>query len=60
MSGYRTFSVLFEYSTGGSGQRKINRLVVTVWGDSDLAIRAEIERQHPEFGDITIVSVEPR
>jgi len=34
--------------------------VVTVYGDSEFAIKAEIERQYPEFGDVTILTVEPR
>lgn len=60
MPKYRTYSVMFEYSSDRGGQRKFTRTVVTVYGDSEFAIKAEIERQYPEFEDVTIVSVEPR
>lgn len=60
MPRYRTYGVLFEYTDGDGSQRKFNRVVVTVYGDSEFAIQAEIERQYPEYNDVTIVSVDPR
>ena len=57
---YTTFSVSFEHSVGGSGQRKVNRAVLTVYGESEFAIRAELARQYPEYRDIVILEVEER
>lgn len=60
MPKYRSYSVKFEYSSPGGEQRKFTHAVVTVYGDSEFAIVAEIERQYPEFEDVTILSVEER
>jgi len=60
MPKYHSFSVSFEYSSPGSDQRKLTRTVVTVYGESEFAIQAEIERQYPEFENVTILSVDER
>jgi hypothetical protein len=57
---YKTFSVKFEHTVGGSGTTRVNRAVVTVYGDSEFAIKREIERQYPEYGDVVILEVEER
>lgn len=57
---YKTFSVKFEHTVGGSETRKMNRAVVTVYGESEFAIKRELERQYPEYGDVVILEVEER
>ena len=60
MPKYHSVSVMYEYTTGGSDQRKINRAVITVYGESEFAIQAELARQYPDLDNITILSVETR
>ena len=57
---YKTFSVKFEHTVGDSGTPKVNRAVVTVYGESEFAIKAELERQYPEYANVVILSVEER
>jgi hypothetical protein len=57
---YRTFSVVFEHAIEGSDQRRINRAVVTVYGESDFAIQAALARQFPEYREIVVMEVEGR
>ena len=57
---YKTFSVKFEHTVGGSGTPRVNRAVVTVYGESEFAIKMELERQYPEYGDVVILEVEER
>ena len=57
---YKTVGVKFEHTVGGSGTPKVNRAVVIVYGESEFAIKAEIERQYPEYGDVVILEVEER
>lgn len=58
MPRYTTFSVEYEHSIEGSDQRIVNRAVLTVYGESEFAIQAELERQHPTFTHIVILSSE--
>lgn len=60
MPKYHSYSVTFEYNSPGSDQAKLTRAVVTVYGDSEFAIKREIERQYPEFENVTILSVDER
>ncbi len=60
MAHYQTFSVIYEHSTDGSDQRRVNRAVLTVYGQSELAIQAELQRQHPTFRNIVILEVQER
>lgn len=57
---YTTVSVRFEHSVDGSGSRKVNRAVLTVYGGSEFAIKAELERQYPEYRNVVILEVEER
>ena len=57
---YKTFSVKFEHTVGGSGTPRVNRAVVTVYGESEFAIKRELERQYPEYGDVVILEVDGR
>jgi hypothetical protein len=58
--GYHTFDVTFEHSTRTSDTVRQNRVVVAVWGDSEFAIKREIERQYPQFIDVVILEAEAR
>ena len=60
MRRFRLFHVTYEHSIEGSDQRVINRGAVTVYGDSELAIQAELARQHPAFTNIVVLNVEAR
>ncbi len=60
MPRYQTFSVTFEHTLEGGSQRRVNRCVVTVYGESEFAIQAEIERQYPAYTDVVILSVDGR
>ncbi|MBX9928200.1 MAG: hypothetical protein K2X99_04730 [Gemmatimonadaceae bacterium] len=60
MPKYQTFSVTFEYTDGSEEQRKANRVVVTVYGDSEFAVRAEIQRQYPAFQNVSVLEIERR
>jgi hypothetical protein len=57
---YKTFSVKFKHTVGGSGTPKVNRAVVTVYGELEFEINRELERQYPEYGDVVILEVEER
>lgn len=57
---YKTFSVVYEHTIDASDQRIVNRAVLTVYGDSDLAVQAELARQHPLLRNIVILSIEVR
>jgi hypothetical protein len=57
---YKTFSVEFEHTVGGSGTPRVNLAVITVHGESEFRIKRELERQYPEYGDVVILEVEER
>jgi len=57
---YKTFSVKFEHTVGGSNTPKVNRAVVTVYGESEFAIKRELERQYPGYENVVILEVEER
>ena len=57
---YTTFNVTYEHSIESSGQRIVNRAVLTVYGESELAIQAELARQHPSFTNIVILGVDEK
>ncbi|MCX5765615.1 MAG: hypothetical protein NTZ43_00085 [Gemmatimonadetes bacterium] len=60
MPRYHSFSVTFEHSLEGSDQRRVNHVVITVYGESELAIQAEIERQYRTYTNVVILSVDQR
>ena len=60
MAKYRTVSVKFEHTVAGSSTRKVNRAVITVYGESEFAVLAELEKQYPEYEDIVILECEFR
>jgi hypothetical protein len=60
MPKYQSVSVTFEHTVGGSSTRKVNRAILTVYGESEFAVLAELKRQYPEYDDITILDVEFR
>ena len=57
---YRSVSVTFEHGLEGSDQRRVNRAVITVYGVSEFAILAELQRQYPAYTNISILEVEER
>ena len=60
MTHYNSVSVKFEHTTDGSDNRHVNRAVITVYGDSEFAVLAELKRQYPAYEDITILECEFR
>jgi hypothetical protein len=60
MTQYNSVSVKFEHTTDGNDNRRVNRAVLTVYGDSEFAVLAELKRQYPAYEDITILECEFR
>lgn len=60
MAQYRSVSVQFEHTMSGGTTRRVNRAVVTVYGESEFAVLAELERQYPDYADIVILECEFR
>lgn len=60
MSSYKTASVKFEHTLDGGSTRRVNRAVLTVYGESEFAVLAELQRQYPAYGDIVILECEFR
>lgn len=58
MPQYQRVSVKFEHSVGGSESRKVNRAVLTVYGESEFAVLAELQRQYPDYEGIVILECE--
>lgn len=56
MPSYHTVDVRFEHSTTINGTRRTNRAVITVYGESEFAVLAELQRQYDYYRDITILS----
>ena len=57
---YETFHVLYEHRTTSSDTVRQNRATVTMYGASELKLRAEIERQRPDHRDVVLLEVQPR
>lgn len=57
---YHTFSVEFEHSTKASDTRRQNWALITLWGETELAVKAALEKSYPEWVDIVILSLEKR
>lgn len=59
--GYYTFDVVFEH-TGSeeNGTRRIDRRVITVFGNSNTAIEQELKRQERALRGIAVLSYERR
>jgi len=60
MAKYHTVSVEYEHTVDGSDQRNFNRAVLTVYGESEFAVQAELERQYPSYDNIVLLDVEWR
>lgn len=52
---YSTFDVQFSHTTPESETVRQNRRTVVVYGDSEFAIKAELERQNPSLRNIVIL-----
>ena len=57
---YNTFSVEFEHATKASDTRRQNWALITLWGETDLAVKAALEKSNPEWVDVVILSIEKR
>lgn len=57
MVSYQRVDVRFEHTLGEGTSRRVNRAVLTVYGSSELAVLAELQRQHPEYHDVVILEV---
>lgn len=57
---YKTFTVTFEYVTPDSDTVRQSTRTVTVWGDSEFAIKRELERQNPGYQDVVLLETEGR
>lgn len=53
---YKTFDVAFEHTTTTSDTVRQNRRVITIWGDSEFKMKAEIESQEPTFRNVVIIT----
>lgn len=60
MPKYNSVSVEFEHATSGSATRRVNRAVITVYGESEFAVLAELRRQYPDYEEIIILECEFR
>lgn len=56
MPSYHRVSVKFECSTDNN--TKVNRAVLTVYGDSEFVVLREQKRQYPEYTEVTILECE--
>ena len=56
---YQRVVVTFEHTTIESDTPRVNRATLTVYGDSELAVLAELKRQRPELREISLLEVEP-
>ena len=57
---YHTVDVRFEFTLTDSGNRRVDRAVITVYGESEFAVLAELKRQNPDYRGVTILSTEFR
>lgn len=60
MAKYHTFTVQYEHTTDTSDTVRQNRAVLTVWGESEFAIKKAIEREHPSHTNVVILESEER
>lgn len=58
MPTYQRVAVTFEHTTPESNTVRANRAVLTVYGDSEFAVLAELKRQRPECRDIVLLEVQ--
>lgn len=58
MPSYQRVAVTFEHTTPESDTPRVNRAVLTVYGDSEFAVLAELKRQRPECRGVVILELE--
>lgn len=56
---YQTYFVMYEHRTEFSDTARVNQATITIFGLSELRIRAELERLRPDHRDIVILDVAP-
>jgi hypothetical protein len=52
---YTTYDVLYEHTTADSDTVRQNRAIVTVYGRSELKLKAAIEHERPSNRNVTIL-----
>lgn len=57
---YHSVSVVFEHTFAGSDTRRVNQAVLTVYGESEFAMLAELRRQHPSYEHVVVLEFEVR
>lgn len=60
MPEYHSVAVTFEHATLDSNTRRVNRAVITVYGESEFVVLAELKRQYPAYVDIAILQADFR
>lgn len=57
---YNTFDVQFEHTTTDSETVRVNRRIITIYGESEFKAKAELERQEPSFRNVVILEMNQR
>ena len=57
MASYKTFDVQFEHTADG-GTKQVNRQTITIYGESELKARAELESSRHNFKEVVILEME--
>jgi hypothetical protein len=56
MPSYHTFDVKFSHTGNDeNGTERVDRRVLTVYGESDLAVQRELEKQERHLKNITVL-----
>lgn len=60
MPKYETFFVTYEHRTTSSDTVRTNSATITIYGASELKLKAEIERQRPDQKDVLLLDFHRR
>lgn len=52
---YETYLIIYEHRTENSDTARVNQATITIYGASELKIRAELARLRPDHRDIVIL-----
>lgn len=52
---YETYLVIYEHRTEHSDTARVNQATITIYGASELKIRAELERLRPDHRGIVVL-----
>lgn len=56
---YETYFVVYEHRTEFSDTARVNQATITIYGVSELKMRAELQRLRPEHREIVILEAAP-